>query len=100
MHPDQAALIARRQHSAALEALIAGAGAPLYANSRSREKDGFKPAITRHARVFRHPQGKVLVEETQIWLLRGRTVNREVLEAEDVDQAQHMADEFLAQPFL
>lgn len=100
MHPEQIALIARRNRSAELEILTYTAGDPLYEKRLLIPKDGFKPSVSRHVRVFQHPNGMILVEETQMWTSNRIKVLREVHEADSFDDGRAHADAFIGRPIL
>ena len=66
MTPEQIALKARREQTAALAELCCAAGEPQYEAKGNCPASGYKPAVTRRARVYSIPDGCVLVEETEI----------------------------------
>ncbi|MBB5547374.1 hypothetical protein A8H39_00570 [Paraburkholderia fungorum] len=100
MTPDQIALRAIRQRNSALEALCSTAGKPLYEGRAHRPAQGYKCSVSRQARVFRVPDGRIIVEGVQIWNARFRRVNSQYFEASDETVGQGLADQFLGREFL
>lgn len=66
MTPEQLALKAYRKRNSVLEALCATAGRPLYEAHAYRPAAGCKCSISRGARVFRLPDGRIVVEGVEI----------------------------------
>lgn len=100
MTPEQIALRAMREHNAAFDALCGNAGSPLYENRAYRPAEGCKCSVSRRARVYRVPDGRIIVEELQIWNSRNRRSNAHYVEAADESVGKGLADEFLGRPFL
>jgi hypothetical protein len=100
MTPEQLALQAIRQRNAALEALCSTAGKPLYEGRAYRPAEGYKCGVSRLVRVFRVPDGRIVVEGVQIWNARFRTVNSQYFEASDETVGRGLADKFLGREFL
>jgi hypothetical protein len=100
MTPEQVELKALRQRNSALEALCATAGKPLYEAHAHRPAEGYKSSIMRHARVFRLPDGRIVVEGVEIAHRRFRICSTSYSEAPDESVAQSLADRYLARKFL
>jgi hypothetical protein len=100
MTPEQVALKALRQRNSALEALCATAGKPLYEAHAYRPAEGYKWSITRQAKVFRLPDGRIVVEGVEIANRRFRICSTNYSEASDETVGQSLADQYLARKFL
>lgn len=96
MTPEQIALKAYRERSARLEAVCEAAGAPLYEKSGFCPSAGYKPSISRRARVYVGADDQVLVERLEVrQFFRRRSCSTIVKEATCIVEGRALADAFI-----
>jgi hypothetical protein len=100
MTPEQVALKAYRERNTVYESLCATAGQPLYEAHAHRPAEGCKCSISRSARVFQLPDGRVVMEGIEILHRRFARSGSSYKEAADASIGKSLADQYLARDYF